>query len=70
MTKEEAHELLVKDWKKGYTVKVLEVIVKKACRATIIFYKVTCIRDGMTEYRCKGWGNAGGGWDYVTRRKW
>lgn len=70
MTKDDVQELLDKQWGKGYEVKVREVIIKMAWQATVVFYRVTCKRDGMTEWRCKGWGTAGGGWDYVTRRKW
>lgn len=70
MTKDDVQELLDREWGKGYEVNVREVITKMNFTATVIFYRVTCKRDGMTEWRCKGWGTAGGGWDYVTRRKW
>jgi hypothetical protein len=70
VTKDDVQELLDKQWGKGYKVIVREVIVKPGFEATVIFYKVKCLRDGMTEWRCKGWGSAGQGWDYVTRRKW
>lgn len=70
MTKEEVQELLVKEWGKGYEVTVRKVIIKTGWEATVVFYKVKCNRDGMVEWRCKGWGSAGAGWDYPTRRKW
>jgi hypothetical protein len=46
------------------------VITKTGWQCTVIFYKVKCLRDGMVEWRCKGWGTASAGWDCVTRRKW
>lgn len=70
MTKDEVEDMLRKQWGKGYRVKVKEIIKKTGWKAMIVFYKVTCIRDGMTEYRVKGWGTASAGWDCATRRKW
>jgi hypothetical protein len=70
VTDDEIEELVQKDWRKGYEVKVLQIIRHGSSKLTMVIYKVKCLRDGMTEWRCKGWGNAGGGWDYVTRRKW
>lgn len=70
MTKQEIEEMLVKQWGKGFTVKVKEVMKKTSWEAMIVFYKITSTRDGMTEYRVKGWGTASSGWDCVTRRKW
>jgi hypothetical protein len=70
VTDDEIETLIRKEWKKGYVVKILDIIRKKSCSVTIVLYRVKCERDGMTEWRCKGWGSAAQGWDYVTRRKW
>ena len=70
MTHDEVQQLLEEQWGKGYDVRVKEVIIKAAWQGTVVFYKVTCKRDGMTEYRVKTWGSASSGADIVTRRKW
>lgn len=70
MTKDEVQELLDEQWGKGYEVKVREVIIKPAWQSTVVFYKVTCKRDGMCEWRVKCWGAASQGSEIVTRRKW
>lgn len=70
MTNDEVQEMLDEQWGKGFEVTVREVIIKTGWQCTVIFYKVKCLRDGMVEWRCKGWGSASAGWDCVTRRKW
>lgn len=72
MTDDEIEKMLRKQWGKGYSVAIKEILHKKLFRITLVFYKVTCERDGFTEFRCKGWttGNVPGGFDHVTRRKW
>lgn len=69
-SEDEVHKILKQQWGKGYKVELKEVMHKKSFRCILVLYKVTAERDGFTEYRCKGWGEAMGGWDYVTRRKW
>lgn len=66
---EDIEKHITKSYGKGYQVKILEIIRHKAAGATVVLYRVKCDRDGAIEYRCKGWGKAMGGWDYVTRRK-
>lgn len=68
MTKEEAFKIVNKGYGKGYDVKVLEVIERKGLH--LVRYKVTAKRDGMCEWRVKGWGPAMSGWDFPYRRKW
>lgn len=70
MTKDEVQELLDEQWGKGYEVEVREVITKIGWEATVVFFKVTCKRDGMKEWRVKCWGSASQGSEIVTRRKW
>jgi len=69
LTDEEIEAWVRKNWGKGYEVTILEIIRRKRYGVNIILYKVTCERDGATEWRCKGWSKVMGGWDYVTKRK-
>lgn len=59
---------LDKQWGKGFTVTIREVIRRKSFGVILVLYKVKCHRDGCVEYRVKGWGG-NAGWEYVTRRK-
>lgn len=69
MTKDEALDVVNRGYGKGYVVKVLEIIER--LELILIRYKVKSLRDGMTEWRIKGWGSkAMSGWDYPYRRKW
>jgi hypothetical protein len=70
VTKDDVQEMLDEQWGKGFEVTVRETITKAGWHCTVVFYKVKCLRDGMVEWRCKGWGGASAGWDCVTRRKW
>lgn len=66
-TDEDIDRVLRKQWGKGYTFKIIEVIRRKSF-GIIVLYRVKCHRDGCIEWRCKGWGG-NVGWEYVTRRK-
>lgn len=67
MKKDEAYELVNKSYGKGYDVKIIEIIERK--ELTLIRYKVASKRDGVIEWRIKGYGSrAMSGWDYPYRR--
>ena len=65
---EEIEALILKDYGKGYKVKIREIDRSKK-GLILVFYKVTAERDGCTEWRVKGWSSAMSGWDYPYRRK-
>lgn len=68
MTDEEIEKLVIRDYGKGYEVKIIEIIRRK--ELILVRYKVRAERDGTTEWRIKGWGNRSmSGWDYPYRRR-
>lgn len=62
-TDEQIERALIKQWGKGFKVRVIEVIRRKSF-GVIVLYRVKCLRDGCIEWRCK---TSGG--EHVTRRK-
>lgn len=62
-TDDQVERALIKQWGKGFTVNVFEIIRRKSF-GVIVLYRVKCHRDGCIEWRCKT-----GGGEYVTRRK-
>ena len=69
MTDEEIEREVNRGYGEGYRIKILEVIRRK--ELILVRYKITAERDGVREWRIKGWGTkAMSGWDYPYRRKW
>lgn len=67
LTDKDIRKSLAKKWE-GMKFKIRRIIRDEKARCILVFYKVTCEKQGTTEYRVWGVGKSSG-WDYATRIK-